>query len=142
MPSLQFLPTDTVAAPVTHRAPTAFDMQIDEATGLVRTRVQGDWTLDEAEDYISELTELVDECRRRFGRARVLADQRGAPKQSESVTDRLCEVHATMYADTDRLAIVVDSSLAKGRMRRRFTHVGSQAFLSHMAAELWLTAWP
>lgn len=117
-------------------------MQIDEANELVRTQTRGSWTLDETEDYIGELTELVDECRRRFGRARVLVDRRGAPDESEAITDRLVEADATMFTDTDRLAVVVDSSLVKSRMRRRFTHTGSQAFLSHMAAELWLTAWP
>jgi hypothetical protein len=119
-----------------------FDVRIDEAARIVRTEARGFWTLMQTEDYCAELADRIEECRRRFGCARVLVDRRDAPIQPIPVIERLGEFNATHFADSDRLAIVVESSLAKGQMRRHFTHAGSQAFLSYVAAELWLTAWP
>ncbi len=141
MARLENLPVGIDGLPLVPRADTGFDLRIDETARIIRTSAHGFWTLAQTEDYLAELAEIVDESRARFGRSRVLADWRGSPIQSEAVGARLA-VAATFFAEHDRVAVVVESSLAKGQMRRRLTHPGSQAFLSYTAAELWLTAWP
>ncbi len=129
-------------APIALRVDAPFDLWIDDGARIVRTAGRGFWTMAQAEAYAFELGEVMDQCRLRFGHSRVLSDRRGTPVQAHAVADRLGLANATLFTERDRLAVVVDSSLAKSQLRRRFAHSGSQAFLSYAAAELWLTAWP
>ena len=142
MATLENRPPVAAGAPIAPPPDRLYRMTVDEAARIARVSTHGSWTIDDTEDYIAELFELVEDCRRRFGRVRLLVDRRESEIQSEPVVDRLMEVNAALFRVDDRLAVVVGSSLAKGQLRRAFVHAGSQAFLSHDAARLWLTAWP
>ena len=142
MASLVDLPIGITRVPPRPRAEASFNLSIDEGARIIRTAGQTLSTVAQADDYLAELGGLIAECRRRFGRARVLADRRSNPIQSDAVAERLGEASAVLLTEQDRLAVVVDSSIAKSRVRRGFTRAGSHAFLSYAAAELWLTAWP
>ena len=122
--------------------PTPFySLRLDEDLGVVRAVTCGLWTSAEADEYIDNLARFVSDSRDRYGRAKVLVDRRRSPVQTSEVADRFGEANRTLYRPDDRLAIVVDSYLLKGQVRRRFVHEGAKAFLSYDAAETWLKAW-
>ena len=116
-----------------------YKIRFDDLLGIVRTSVQGFWNMGEAERYIRDLESVVGELRRRGERVRVLVDRRGSPFFSSAVAERFGRMNREVYGGhDDRIAIVVDSSLAKIQLGRLLTHVGSKAFLSLGAAETWL----
>lgn len=119
-----------------------FTLKLDASVAIIRATTIGFWSVETVVAYITQLERFVVDSQNRFGRAKVLVDRRQTPIQAPDVADRLGKLNGTLYRSDDRLALVVDSNLAKGQMRRRFVHEGSKAFLSYEAAETWLNAWP
>ena len=117
-----------------------FTIRIDPVAQIARSHAVGFWTLLEAREFVAALTDIMTRLRRNYLHARVLCDISGMPVQSDDVSQCLGEANAKLFGASDRLALIVDSYLVRGQMRRRFARDNSQAFLSPSAAETWLRA--
>lgn len=117
-----------------------FRIGFDPAANLIRAYAGGCWSVDETHRYIGALTRFVHGHRSRSGVARVLLDRRDILTQSPEVADLLARANGAIFRDSDKIALVVSSSIAKSSLRQRMPHPGSKAFLSIEAAEVWLGA--
>jgi hypothetical protein len=132
------------AKPVSVRRPgearDIIHIAFDPAASLVRAYAAGCWSIDETERYLSALTRFVEGSRAQSGKARVLLDRRDVSVQSPEVAALLATANGRIFQPEDKIALVVDTSLAKVSLRKRMPHPGTKAFLSIDAAETWLRA--
>ena len=117
-----------------------FRISFDPNASLIRAYASGCWSIDETQRYITALTAFVSQSRTVFGTARVLLDRREIVTQTNAVADLLAKANGGIFGTDDRIALVVDSSMAKLSLRMRMPHPGTKAFLSIDAAETWLQA--
>jgi hypothetical protein len=117
-----------------------FHIAFDPIFDLIRGHARGCWSVRETAAYLDGLAAFVTDSRQRLGRARVLLDRRDVSAQSAEVAQLLAEGNRTIFAPSDKIALVVDSSLNKMSLRRRMPHPGTKAFLSIDAAATWLAA--
>lgn len=92
----------------------------------------------EVDQHFFELATLVRSVRQAGGQIRVIVDLRGTPAQSPETIERI-GVGARIYGEGDRIAIIVDSSLAKMQMRRVVRSAQHEIFISPKAAMTWLS---
>jgi hypothetical protein len=121
-------------------SPGLYNLCYERETGIIRTSVQGFWSVVDTDDYFERLAAYIDAGRRRTGSVRVLVDRRSSPVQSSEVGLRMQKANEDLYRPGDRLAIVVGSSLLKIQLGRLFRHEGSKAFSSYDEAVSWLKA--
>lgn len=117
-----------------------FAIRYDPESNIIYSKVQGFWSVANAAAYVKAMKREMAERRTQNEIINVLVDRRETPVLSAEVADLLQKANREIYISTDRLAIVVDSSLLKMQLRRLFSHEGSKAFLSIDAALTWLQA--
>lgn len=120
--------------------PGALDVHYDEAQRIIRIDCHGVWTPAQVDACFDELKTLIEEMRARLNRVRVFVDRRQAVPQPEATIERLKGHTERDYLPTDRIAVVVDSSLAKMQLRDQLDPQTHKLFLSGNAAATWLTA--
>jgi hypothetical protein len=129
--------------PSSAEAGRAFDIALDASQGTLRIRMRGFWTVQVASHFMLENRAKIATCRARFGRLKQLVDLVGMPVQSQEVTAIVHDI--SLYKPGDRVAVVLDSTLAKMAARRTLNEypdgVAREAFVSASAAETWLHAY-
>ncbi|MBV9841798.1 MAG: hypothetical protein JOY99_09770 [Sphingomonadaceae bacterium] len=120
-----------------------YTITLDEGSGTIRVTMRSFWTVEISRRFIAELGSLMNSSRARFGRVKVVSDITTMPIQSQEVFEIVSG--ESLYRAGDRLAIVLDSALAKIAARRVLDGfpegVQREAFISPRAAETWLQAY-
>ncbi|RYY62175.1 MAG: hypothetical protein EOO24_58620 [Comamonadaceae bacterium] len=94
-----------------------------------------------AEAYVTDITRVVGEWRRLRPHLRVIVDRSTAPIYAAGVPELLLKSYHTILRAGDRIAMVVESSLAKGQVRKVAGREETQSFLSISAARTWVLAY-
>lgn len=115
-----------------------FSVRRDVATGIVYVTGEGFWTVADIDRHFEKLGNSVKSARTAADHVRALVDLRGAATQSPELVSHLANRAGAVYAEGDRIAIVVGSSLAKMQMRRVVQRAEFEIFLAPDAAETWL----
>ncbi|HEX7782779.1 MAG TPA: hypothetical protein VF509_08225 [Sphingobium sp.] len=118
----------------------AFVVKLNPATGVIQVVGSGFWTPQDVDRHFGKLGDVVRSVRQSGRQIRVLVNLSGVPPQSLETVERIGVASARIYAKEDRIAIIVDSSLAKMQMRRVVREAQHQIFLSPNAAMTWLGA--
>lgn len=126
-----------------HRRPGAdvdcYQMWID---GLIlRVEAKGVWDIAAARAYCDDVRRMVEVLRVVRPDLRAIVDRSAAPVLEEGTTEILMATYADVMRAGDRLAMVVDNSLAKMRIRQIAGREETQAFLSVSAARTWVLAY-
>jgi hypothetical protein len=112
------------------------DLIWDEKTGILKCKIVGFLSEDEAKELAADLTRMVQKARRESGRLRLLFDnQQGAVFSARSM-EALAIVRTTKSPD-DRAAILVSDSLHKLQAMRAKSE-GIELFTSELDAVAWL----
>jgi len=115
-----------------------FKIVFDDAKGIVRTTVEGFWTLADVDSCATEMRPYLVAARRTAKRVLVLCDARNFPVQSLQVAAAFRDMELNMGAMRDRLAMVVSSALLKMQGQRSFDASPTAYFCSMDEAEAWL----
>lgn len=119
-----------------------FKIGFEPETGILRSENKGFWTADEARRYMEEIARQASQARRTAGALKLLVDGREADVVPADTAAVLADFERRIIAaPTDRVAVVVGSSLAKMQTRRNFASPQSEIFVSPSAAETWLLAY-
>ena len=85
-------------------------------------------SLNDALQINDRMHAAIEEARKRFGLARILADARAALVQPADVTAALASPSTYLYGKAERYAIVVSSSLLKFQVNRVIDDSRARAF--------------
>ncbi len=108
---------------------------------ILRIDARGVWDSRVAEAYSNDIRQIVAELRTLRPHLRAIVDRSDAPVFGADVPERLMATYASVLRAGDRIAMVVDSSLVKGHIRRLADREETQTFLSISAAETWVLAY-
>jgi hypothetical protein len=108
---------------------------------VLRIEARGIWDIAVAEAYVGDVTSMIAELRRRQPQLRAIVDRSDAPIFEAGVPESLMATYAAILQDGDRIAMVVESSLVKGQIRRLAGREETQTFLSISAARTWVLAY-
>ncbi|MBV9842263.1 MAG: hypothetical protein JOY99_12185 [Sphingomonadaceae bacterium] len=114
-------------------------IEFDELKCIVRVTSSGMISINEAKRFAQQINNIAEKARRACGRVRILVKADGTIQQS-AVVDVFSGMDRPVKHPTDRMAVIVSSSLAKIQARRGFKSDLEQAFLSEGAALKWLSA--
>lgn len=114
-----------------------YEIDADHDSGLIEVKIKGFWTIEIATTYLAEIVGTLSAARRR-GRAILLVDLTESAVQSVEVMQKLCSLD--MYAEDDRVAVVVASTLLKTQLKRVFTNANMAVFTSPFLAKTWAIA--
>jgi len=101
----------------------------------------GCWSPEYLDAHFADLAGLLGR-RRRDRQVLVLVDLTRAGVQSDETAERIRYWTANLYRQSDRVAIVLASSMLKAQMRRYVMVADRELFLSRTAALAWLLAKP
>lgn len=110
----------------------------DPATRVVNLSGAGLWSLEETLRYQHEIERVLRIARSEGPAVRILADNRCASVQAKEVVDATSAFTKRVLNSCDKLAIVVDTILAKMQMRRSIDKAETEVFLSLEDALAWL----
>lgn len=108
---------------------------------VLRIDAGGHWDLAMAKSYTGEIARIVSEQRQAHPHLRAIVDRRYTPAFEPGVPEILLATYADILRSGDRIAMIVDSSLAKVDIRQRAGREETQAFLSISAARTWVLAY-
>lgn len=108
---------------------------------VLRVLARGYWSLAAAQRYGGDIARIVTELRRTQPQLRAIVDRSDTPAMEAGVHELLMASYHDVLRAGDRIALVVDSSLAKVRIRQLAGREETQAFLSISAARTWLLAY-
>jgi hypothetical protein len=108
---------------------------------VLRVEARGVWDVAAAEAYARDITRIVAELRLCRPQLRAIVDRSDVPVFEAGVHERLLATYGSILRADDRVALVVDSSVAKGRIRRIADREDTQSFLSISAAKMWVLAY-
>jgi hypothetical protein len=131
---------DAVRSPTGEDAASKLFLIRPDATGIVHVVGSGFWTPHDIDRHFSELDAVVRSIRQCGRKVRVAVDLRRTPAQLPETIARIGAGAERIYAEGDRVAIIVDSSLAKLQMRRVVSDAQHEMFQSPNAAMTWLCA--
>jgi len=117
----------------------SYSLTLDTQRGIIRHRNIGFWTADEVCAFFPVFRALASECRQRFGRILMLCDLIDAPAQDKSTAATLAGL-GSIFGPGDKLAVAVNTAVAKIQMRRVGSADGMMYFDSDEAAVAWLVA--
>ncbi len=112
----------------------------DRASGLVRVTVAGGWGPDQVARQFFVVAGTLALHRSRGHQVRVLIDLRSADDQCEDARLRMEDCVQRLCRATDRLAILVSSSIRKAQMRGLPIVARRELFISAAAATSWVMA--
>lgn len=108
---------------------------------VLRIDALGDWNIAAAQAYTADITRIVEELRQRRPHLRAIVDRSDVPTFEPGVPEILMTTYETVLRAGDRVALVVDSSLAKAHIRQKAGREETQSFLSISAAKTWVMAY-
>jgi hypothetical protein len=117
-----------------------WDIRFDHSLGILHAAHYGLWTPDDADRYVDEIQRILRLVRPITGIVRMISDMRNAPVRPADTGSRLHERNMLVYRPTDRLALIVESSLLKMQTRRLCLGSHQETFLSPDAAQTWVLA--
>jgi hypothetical protein len=120
--------------------PGEIDASFDAERGIILVNCYGKWSPAQIDAVFAHTHSLINDMRTSLNRVRVLVDRRLAVLQSDATIQRLKEHTERVYAPDDRIAVLVDSSLSKMRLRSQIDPWAHKLFISESAANLWLNA--
>ena len=106
--------------------------------GVVYIVGRGFWTDEMVDDHFRQLRRIAATARRSVGDVRVLVDLRGAAVQSPSVAARIKQETRQVWTDRDRIAVVLQSALAKLQIDRVVDNGNHASFVAIEDARAWL----
>jgi hypothetical protein len=115
-----------------------FHFGYDPRTGILTVRVEGSWTLPEVERYGREAGVQFAQARKQAGSLRLLVDLKATVVLSQSVIEPLAKAGMQYSRPSDRVALVVNSTLMKLQMKRMIGDAPTPVFLSIDEAKSWL----
>ncbi|RVT90823.1 hypothetical protein [Sphingomonas crocodyli] len=101
----------------------------------------GHWSLAVAKAYDRDIRRIIAACRLISPHLRVIADRSEIPSFDPGGHELLLATYNDILREGDRIALVVDSSVTKGHIRRIAGREETQAFLSLSAARTWVLAY-
>lgn len=114
----------------------SFEVTCDAETGIVNCRFSAFVPDAELDDLVKELTHAIQSAQRRYGRLRMLIDNRDGTVLSASATAAVSMLKS-IYNRTDRIAALVPSGLRKLQAQRNASDQ-TRVFLSETEAMDWL----
>jgi hypothetical protein len=114
-----------------------YQLRLSPETGVLHSQVFGYWNVDDAVAYIAAMKTLIVKARLTHGRARLLVDRTRAQVQSHEVAELLRGLNSFLNPD-DRLAMIVNSTLAKMQLERVTVHKDTVVFTSYAKGLAWL----
>lgn len=112
----------------------------DRRTQIVQLRGCGSWTVDMLRQHQGEIEAVLKVARRDRKQLLVFSDITQSVVQSKAVTEEISNYNPIAFGDSDRVAMVVGSSLLKMQMRRITSKSNWEFFMSPTAAMNWLLA--
>ncbi|MDQ2764693.1 MAG: hypothetical protein M3Y22_14820 [Pseudomonadota bacterium] len=113
----------------------------DTTPGVVHVTGIGFWTPFVMDTHFSQLRLAIAPFRKENHPVKMIVDLRTSSVQSFETTERMKVGAASVTEPGDRMAIIVDSSLAKMQMRRTIGDAQHEFFVSHNAAVQWVLAY-
>lgn len=101
----------------------------------------GVWDIATTQACVRDVTRIVAELRRDRAHLRVLVDRSAMPVFGPADRELLMATYASILRAGDRVALVVESCLAKAQVRQIAGREETQMFLSVSAARTWLLAY-
>ncbi|TZG26040.1 hypothetical protein [Sphingomonas montanisoli] len=108
---------------------------------VLRIDARGRWPLQVAKAYDRDIRRIIAACRLISPHLRVIADRSEIPSFDPGGHELLLATYSEVLREGDRVALVVDSSVTKGHIRRIAGREETQAFLSLSAARTWVLAY-
>jgi hypothetical protein len=113
----------------------------DDRLGIIRVAVSGFFDKQDLEKHFAAKRQIVDRWRAHGRDICMLIDAVGLKPHSPENQRFAEEAVARLYRSSDRVAMLLESSLVKMQMRRSLSHGDiANFFLSENAAITWLTA--
>lgn len=106
--------------------------------GVVYVIGRGFWTDDMVDRHFLELRRTAALTRRKAASIRVLVDLRKASVQSPGVAARIKAETRLIWTERDRIAVVLQSALAKMQINRVVDHGNHASFVAIEDARRWL----
>jgi len=113
-----------------------FEVTCEVETGIVHCRFSGFLPDAEVDELVKELTRAIHEARRRYGRLRMLIDNRQGEVFSKSASAAVVTLKS-LYDRMDRIAALVPTGLRKLQAERNRSEQ-TRVFLSEDEAMDWL----
>lgn len=108
---------------------------------LLRVDARGFFDMSIARSYCTDIKRIIAELRETAPRLRVIVDRSETPTFDVGVAELLVETYRTVLRAGDRVALIVDTSMTKGPIRRIADREETQVFLSNSAARTWVLAY-
>jgi hypothetical protein len=112
----------------------------DENLQLICLTTIGLCTAEQIDEWAIAFVAMVAEMRASVGRVRVLVDRRRSRTASAAMVEQVRIHCADAIRPEDRVAVLVESSLAKVNVKRVLDEQTHMVFVSENAAMTWLTA--
>ena len=122
------------------RSEGSISTQFDEVNAVIRVTGNGAFSPDEVDAFSARFTRMIALMRARCNCVRVLVDRRGCPPDSPETAERLRYHSEHNFRPGDRVAVIVDSSLSKFRLKDMLDDRTHMLFVSANAALTWLKA--
>ena len=113
----------------------------EASSGLIRVIGRGQWSSEKVQRHFVDLGQLIAERRRAEAPVLVLVDVRDSLVQQAETVERIARAMTSVYQESDRVAVVVSSSLLKMQLKRLGNIAKVEFFVSMNAARTWLTAY-
>ena len=120
--------------------PGSLTAKYDPSTGVVRMFGAGLWQMSIVRKHFADLEAALAQARRYHPDVLVFCDLSTASVQMKEVGEEIEQFTERAYHPTDRIAVVLASSVLKMQMRRVVRQATFETFLSATAAYTWLTA--
>jgi hypothetical protein len=120
--------------------PGKISVHLGPIDGIIRIEGRGFLTATQLARMFVELGTFVDGRRARREPVRVLVDNRQILIHSSDAADRIQQDTGHVYRENDRVAVVVESTLARMQFRRVLDPTTHRLFVSEEAAFAWLTS--
>jgi len=108
---------------------------------VLRIEARGHWDLMVAKSYARDVTRIVTDIKRTRPHLRAIVDRTELPAFDEGVPEILMATYNSVLREGDRVAMLVDSSVTKGKIRQVAGREETRSFLSTSAAKTWLLAY-
>lgn len=108
---------------------------------ILRLHCRGSWDLATARAYTGDVGRIIAELRLTQPHIRAVVDRRDVPTFETGVAELLIAAYRSTLLSGDRVAIVVESSMTKGNLRRVGAREETETFLSISAAQTWVLAY-
>ncbi|WP_143011840.1 STAS/SEC14 domain-containing protein [Sphingomonas sp. YR710] len=113
-------------------------LEYDAELKIIKGVSAGFLTVEDVEDYAQKLARLTCQARESDGVVRLCLDSRESLIQSQEVMAAFACLPSMISSPSDRVAVVVSSSLAKLQMKRNFNSQHERTFTSVETAVAWL----